>query len=41
LFKAAGLQPDDGVVAATDVAGFIEGAKGRFFAREAKVRMLA
>ncbi|WP_036142293.1 catalase [Luteibacter sp. 9135] len=41
LFKAAGLKPDEGVMAASDAAGFVEGAKGRFFAREAKVRMLA
>ncbi|MET0506105.1 MAG: catalase, partial [Luteibacter sp.] len=36
LFKAAGLEADEGVVAASDVAGFIKGAKGRFFDREAK-----
>jgi catalase len=41
LFEAAGLEPDEGVIAATDAAAFIEGAKGRYFDREAKVRMLA
>jgi len=41
LFDAAGLKADEGVVAAKAVDDFIEGAKGRFFEREAKVRILA
>jgi len=41
LFKAAGLKPDEGVLAEGDVKAFINGAKGRYFAREPKVRILA
>ncbi|HMH68099.1 MAG TPA: catalase HPII, partial [Pinirhizobacter sp.] len=41
LFDAAGLKADEGVVAAKAVDDFIEGAKRRYFAREAAVRILA
>jgi catalase len=41
LFDAAGLKADEGVVAAKAVDDFIEGAKGRYFEREAAVRILA
>ncbi|QDE39707.1 catalase [Luteibacter pinisoli] len=40
LFDAAGLEADDGVISAEDPAAFVEAAKGRFFDREAKVRIL-
>ena len=40
LFDAAGLEADKGVVSAEDPAAFVEAAKGRFFDREAKVRIL-
>ncbi|MDR6935741.1 catalase [Luteibacter sp. 3190] len=40
LFDASGLDADEGVIPATDVKAFIDGAMGRYFAREAKVRML-
>nr|WP_250623298.1 catalase [Pinirhizobacter soli] len=41
LFDAAGLKADEGVFAAKAVDDFIEGAKGRYFEREAAVRILA
>ena len=41
LFELAGLAADDGVFAVKAVDAFVNGAKTRFFAREAKVRMLA
>ncbi|UPG85839.1 catalase [Luteibacter aegosomatis] len=41
LFEAAGLEADEGVFDLTKHKAFIEGAKGRFFDREAKVRLLA
>ncbi|KJV32499.1 catalase [Luteibacter yeojuensis] len=40
LFEVTGLDPDDGVIAATDTKAFIEGAKGRYFDREPRVRTL-
>lgn len=41
LFEAAGLEADEGVFDLVKPKAFIEGAKGRFFDREAKVRLLA
>lgn len=41
LFDAAGLEADEGVIAASAVKDFIAGAKGRYFAREPNVRILA
>jgi len=41
LFESAGLAADEGVFAASDGRGFVEGAKGRFFDREPNVRILA
>ena len=41
IFKAAGLKADAGVFEPEDVAGFIEAAKTRQWAREPKVRTLA
>lgn len=41
LLEAAGVKPDDGVFASSAIDAFVNGAKTRFFAREAKVRMLA
>ena len=41
LFSKAGLEPDGGVLSASDTAGFIGAAKTRQWDREAKVRMLA
>ncbi|MDF4003421.1 catalase [Luteibacter sp. PPL552] len=41
LFDAAGLAPDEGVIAARQPKAFVEGAKGRYFDRESTVRMLA
>lgn len=41
LFEAAGLEADEGVFDLAKHQSFIEGAKGRFFDREAKVRLLA
>ncbi|MDT3671147.1 MAG: catalase [Aromatoleum sp.] len=40
LLQAAGVQPDAGVVAATNVADFIAAAKTRQWDREGKVRVL-
>ena len=41
LLKAAGIEPDAGVVNPTDVQGFIAAAQTRQWAREPKVRTLA
>jgi Catalase len=41
LFDVAGLKPDEGVFDVAKVAAFVEGAKGRYFAREPGVRILA
>ena len=41
LLTAAGIEKDAGVVAATDVEGFIAAAKTRQWEREPKVRILA
>ncbi len=41
LLQKAGVAKDDGVIAAHDVAAFIEAAKTRQWEREKKVRMLA
>ncbi|KJV34791.1 catalase [Luteibacter yeojuensis] len=40
LFDASGLEADAGVIAASKASAFIEGAKGRYFEREAGVRIL-
>jgi catalase len=40
LFEVTGLDPDEGVIAATNTKAFIEGAKGRYFDREPHVRTL-
>ncbi|UPG96562.1 catalase [Luteibacter aegosomatissinici] len=40
LFGVTGLDADEGVIQAKDVNAFIDGAKGRYFEREAKVRTL-
>jgi catalase len=41
VLKAGGIRKDDGVVDASDSAGFIQAAKTRQWAREAKLRTLA
>ena len=41
LFKAAGIQPDEGVVFPEEVASFVKLAKTRHWKREPKVRTLA
>jgi catalase len=41
LLQKANVQPDKGVVQASDVAGFIAAASTRQFEREASIRMLA
>ena len=41
LLKAAGIEPDAGVLDAADVQGFIAAAQTRQWAREPKVRTLA
>ncbi|MGH8190963.1 MAG: catalase HPII, partial [Rhodanobacteraceae bacterium] len=41
VLKAAAVEKDDGIVAATDPKGFIRAAKTRQWDREAKVRLLA
>ncbi|KJV25806.1 catalase, partial [Luteibacter yeojuensis] len=40
LFDASGLEADAGVIAASQTKAFIDGAKGRYFDREAGVRIL-
>ncbi|GAB2823914.1 catalase [Comamonas piscis] len=41
ILDAAGVKPDEGVFDPKDVAGFIKGAKSRFWEREPKLRTLA
>jgi len=41
ILDAAGVKPDEGVFEPKNVAGFIEGAKTRFWDREPTLRTLA
>jgi catalase len=41
LLQAAGVEPDEGVIAITEIERFISAAQQRQWGREAKVRMLA